>query len=136
MRFALFGDVWSGLLNRNLPQAGASSFAISSLGQQFCIVVSLRCYTDYGQREGQGQRDQAPEHLLAAAACVGSTSLVQTHFDQGADVNGESGLFGTPLVNAARGEHLLLAHLLLEKAPMSIVHLSKLLKRRCRIRGF
>ncbi|OJJ06000.1 hypothetical protein ASPVEDRAFT_45425 [Aspergillus versicolor CBS 583.65] len=92
-----------------------SRSAILHGGRPLRAAVRLNPYTDYQSREGLRQTDQAPEHLLAAAARVGSTSLVQRLLDQGADVNGESDLFGTPLVNAARGGHLLLVRLLLEK---------------------
>lgn len=92
-----------------------SRSAILHCGRPLRAAGTLYGYTDCQRREGLGQSDQAPEHLLAAAACVGSTSLVQTLLDQGADVNGESDLFGTPLVNAARGGHLLLVRLLFEK---------------------
>ena len=61
------------------------------------------------------QSSDAAEHLFSTTAYLGNLSLVKTLIEQGADVNAQSDIFGTPLVNAARQGHLTLVQFLLSK---------------------
>ncbi|KAL2829259.1 ankyrin repeat-containing domain protein [Aspergillus cavernicola] len=65
--------------------------------------------------QGDKQSSDAPEHWLSAAAYIGDFALVQLIVEQCVNVDGESDIFGTPLVNAAYGGHLTLVRFLLGK---------------------
>ncbi|KAL4937048.1 hypothetical protein BDV06DRAFT_227328 [Aspergillus oleicola] len=64
---------------------------------------------------GRDQTSDAKEHRLSAAACIGNISLVESALQEGANICGESHIFGTPLVNAARGGHIEILRFLLAK---------------------
>ncbi|KAL4804536.1 ankyrin repeat-containing domain protein [Aspergillus unguis] len=55
------------------------------------------------------------EHRLPAAACLGDIELVRTLIDPDLDINTESDIFGTALVNAAREGHSAVVQFLLDK---------------------
>ncbi|CEN60229.1 hypothetical protein ASPCAL02670 [Aspergillus calidoustus] len=68
----------------------------------------------YSERKtGHDQPSNAPTHRLSAAACVGDPALVQSLLEEGVDVNAQSDVFDSALVNAARWGHLLLVRLLI-----------------------
>ncbi|KAJ0417819.1 ankyrin repeat-containing domain protein [Aspergillus carlsbadensis] len=70
--------------------------------------------TEAQRREGLGQRSDFSVHHLCAAACVGDVELIQSLLLNGADVNATSDIFGSPLLNAARGGHIPAVLFLLE----------------------
>lgn len=70
---------------------------------------------DQSFRHGVGQRSDAAEHILSAAAYLGDISLVDHLLAQDVDVNLRSNVFGQPLRNAALKGHLEIVQLLLNK---------------------
>jgi len=79
------------------------------------FVARLDAYR-YSQsmRAESGQRDDALEHVLSAAAYLEDMSLVGHLLTQGVDVNARSNIFGPPLRNAALRGHLEIVRLLLD----------------------
>ncbi|KAL2847791.1 ankyrin repeat-containing domain protein [Aspergillus pseudoustus] len=76
--------------------------------------VSIARIAVSDQKTGLSQESDALVHRFSAAACIGDLALVQSLLDEGADVDGKSGVFDTALVNAARWGHLPVVQLLLE----------------------
>lgn len=70
---------------------------------------------DQSFRYGVGQRSDAAELILAAAAYLGDISLVDHLLAQDVDVNFRSNVFGQPLGNAALKGHLEIVQLLLNR---------------------
>ncbi|CEL01023.1 hypothetical protein ASPCAL00615 [Aspergillus calidoustus] len=66
------------------------------------------------KRDGLHQSSDSPQHRLCAAACIGDVGLIQSLLLNGADVNAKSDIFGSPLLNAARGGHATIVGFLLE----------------------
>ncbi|KAL2782769.1 hypothetical protein BJX66DRAFT_345536 [Aspergillus keveii] len=84
------------------------------------IVIKTLMESPHGvgsreKTEGLGQSSNAAEHRLCAAAYLGNMTLTQSLLSQGVDINGESDIFGLPLLSAAYGGHMELVLFLLEK---------------------
>ncbi|ODM20705.1 hypothetical protein SI65_03758 [Aspergillus cristatus] len=87
--------------------------------QQEIALVLSRAAAQYGnwkRSHDNPTKYDAPEHLLSAAACVGSLSLVEYLVKQEQEhcsVSAESDLLETPLSSASRNGHLEIVRLLL-----------------------
>ncbi|KAF9885858.1 hypothetical protein FE257_012330 [Aspergillus nanangensis] len=101
----------SGFLDR--PQQICLSLSRSAVVHKLPILWDALGRDE--KREGGMQTSDALEHRLSAAACLGDLSLVKTLIADGANVNGQSDILGTPLANASLEGHSTVVQFLLNE---------------------